>query len=107
MDWKVEFYKDVNKQILTMPPGILARFIRLLELMEKHGPNLGAPHTQSLSHGLFELRAKAKEGIGRGIFCYDNGRKVHILNAFVKKSQKTPKEILRIAKLRMKEVTSL
>ena len=50
------------------------------------------------------LRAKAKEGIGRGLFCYTKGRQIHILYAFIKKSQKTPKEVIQIARLRMKEV---
>ncbi len=104
MDWKINFYSDVTEQILSMPPKIQARFIRLLELMEKYGPNLGAPHTKPMGHGLFEVRAKAKEGISRGLFCYTKGRQIHILYAFIKKSQKTPKEIIQIARLRMKEV---
>ena len=104
MDWKINFYSDVTEQILSMPPKIQARFIRLLELMEKHGPNLGTPHTKPMSNGLFEVRARAKEGIGRGLFCYTKVKQIHILYAFMKKSQKTPKEIIQIARLRMKEV---
>ncbi len=65
MKWEIKFHRSVKEQILAMPPKVQARFIRLLELMEKHGPNLGAPHTKSMSNGLFEVRAKAKEGIGR------------------------------------------
>jgi len=53
---------------------------------------------------LFEVRAKAKEGIGRALFCYTKVKQIHILYAFMKKSQKTPKEIIQIARLRMKEV---
>lgn len=104
MDWEINFYSGVKEQILSMPPKIQARFIRLLELMEKYGPNLGAPHTKPMSHGLFEIRAKAKEGIGKGLFCYTKGIQIHSLYAFIKKSQKTPKEVIQIAKLRMKEV---
>ena len=104
MKWEIRFHRSVKEQILAMPPKVQARFIRLLELMEKHGPNLGAPHTKPLNHGLFEVRAKAKEGIGRGLFCYTKRRQIHILYAFIKKSQKTPKEVIQIARLRMKEV---
>lgn len=104
MDWKIDFYTGVEAQILDMPPKIQARLIKLLELMEKHGANLGPPHTEALGDGLFELRAKAQEGIGRGFFCYLQGRHIYILHVFVKKSQKTPKSELNLARKRQKEV---
>lgn len=104
MDWEIDFYTGVEAQILDMPPKIQARLIKLLELMEKHGANLGPPHTEALGDGLFELRAKAQEGIGRGFFCYLQGRHIYILHVFVKKSQKTPKSELNLARKRQKEV---
>lgn len=104
MLWVIDFYNGVEDTITEMPPKIQARMIRLLELMEVHGANLGAPHTTPMGDGLFELRAKAKEGIGRALFCYMKGEHVHILHAFVKKSQKTPRKDLDLAKTRMKEV---
>lgn len=51
MNWEINFYSGVKEQILSMPPKIQARFIRLLELMEKYGPNLGAPPTNTSPHG--------------------------------------------------------
>lgn len=105
MDWKIDFYTGVETQILDMPPKIQARMIKLLELMEKHGANLGPPHTKALGNGLFELRAKAQEGIGRGLFCYLQGRHIYILHVFVKKSQETPKSELNLARQRQKEVS--
>ena len=104
MAWKVDFYADVENQILNMPPKIQARMIKLLELMEKHGANLGPPHTTSMGAGLFEVRAKAQEGIGRGLFCYLKGKHIYVLHAFVKKSQKTPKKELDLARERQREV---
>ena len=106
MSWIIDFYSGVEDEITQMPPKIQARIIRLLELMEAHGANLGAPHTTPMGDGLFEIRAKAKEGIGRALFCYMKGERVHILHAFVKKSQKTPKKDLDLAKTRMKEVSN-
>ncbi|MDC9582244.1 type II toxin-antitoxin system RelE/ParE family toxin [Xenorhabdus sp. PR6a] len=104
MSWNIDFYHGVMDSILDMPPKIQARMLKLLELMEQHGANLGSPHTEPMGNGLFELRAKAQEGIGRGLFCYLDGSNVYILHAFVKKSQKTPKKDLDLAKSRMKEV---
>lgn len=105
MTWTIEFHPGVEETILEMPPGIQARILRLLELMEVHGANLGAPHTIAMGGGLFEVRAKAKEGIGRALFCYVRGRRLVILHAFVKKTQKTPKKELGLARARMKEIT--
>jgi phage-related protein len=104
MTWKIEFYEGVEQRILKMPPKIQARMIKLLELMEKHGANLGPPHTEAMGDGLFEIRAKAQEGIGRGLFCYVQGKHIYILNAFVKKSPKTPKNELELARSRQREV---
>ncbi|WP_339916710.1 type II toxin-antitoxin system RelE/ParE family toxin [Photorhabdus stackebrandtii] len=53
--------------------------------------------SKSLRKGLFEIRAKAQEGIGRGLFCYLQGSNIIALHAFIKKSQKTPKKDLDLA----------
>lgn len=104
MSWQVKFYKGVEKDLLAMPSGIRARMLRLLEIIEIEGPNLGEPFTKSLTNGLFEIRAKAKEGIGRSLFCYQKGETIVVLYAFVKKTQKTPKNIIDLALKRKKEL---
>jgi len=53
--------------------------------MEEYGPNLGMPHTRALGNGLFEIRAKAEEGIGRAFFCTMVGKKIVILHSFIKR----------------------
>ena len=73
--------------------------------MEVHGPDLGMPHTRSMGDGLFELRLKATEGIARVFFCVVIGRRIVVLHQFVKKSDKTPKRELKLARNRMKEIT--
>ncbi len=52
------------------------------------GPNLGMPFTRAMGKGLFEIRAKGKEGIGRAFFCTIVDRRIVILHTFIKKSQK-------------------
>nr|WP_258176885.1 type II toxin-antitoxin system RelE/ParE family toxin [Photobacterium damselae] len=69
-----------------------------------HRANLGPPHTDSMGDGLFEIRAKAQEGVGRGLFCYLKGQHVYVLRAFMKKTNKTPKKEIELARERMKEV---
>ncbi|WP_350306469.1 type II toxin-antitoxin system RelE/ParE family toxin [Photorhabdus viridis] len=41
-----------------------------------------------MGKGLFEIRAKAQEGLGRGLFCYLQGSNIIVLHAFIKKNQK-------------------
>ena len=87
-----------------MPEGLLARYLRLTDLMLEFGSNLGLSHTRAIDNGLFELRVKSKEGIARVFFCTKVGKKIIMLHSYVKKSQKTPKKDLKIAKSRMSEV---
>jgi phage-related protein len=68
------------------------------------GPNLGMPFTRSMGKGLFEIRARGKEGIGRAFFCTIVYQRIVVLHAFTKKSQKTPQKELEIARRRMADV---
>ncbi len=72
--------------------------------MLEFGSNLGMPHTRFLGEGLIELRIKSKEGIARVFYCTLVGKKIVMLHLFIKKSNKTPKKEIQIAKNRMKEV---
>ncbi len=105
MEWHVTFYSEkVENKTLSFPKGILANLLHVIEMIEEFGPSLGMPYTAPMGHGLFEIRAKGKEGIGRSLFCSVKGREIIMLHSFVKKSQKTPKKDLDIAIKRMKEV---
>ncbi|MBL1245065.1 MAG: type II toxin-antitoxin system RelE/ParE family toxin [Sulfurimonas sp.] len=73
-------------------------------MMIEHGSNLGLPHTKSLNNGLFELRLKSKEGIGRVFYCTKVGKNIVMLHSFIKKSQKIPKNEMAIAQKRLREV---
>ncbi len=104
-NWRVTFYSaELQEELLGLPTGFVARFLRYAERMELYGPDLGMPHTRAMGDGLFELRLKAAEGIARVFYCTLVGRRVVMLHQFVKKSEKTPRKELKIARTRMKEV---
>ena len=86
-----------------MPDGLLARYLRLTELMLEFGPNLGIPHTKAVGDGLFELSVKSKEGIARVFYSTKIGKIIIMLHVFIKKSQKIPKKELEITYARMNE----
>jgi phage-related protein len=58
------------------------------------------PHIKTLGQGLFEIRVKAVEGIGRAFFCTIKGKNIIILHEFIKKTQKTPQKEMDLAKKR-------
>jgi len=105
MRWTIAYYSEsVQEEILALPAGFLGRYLRYSDRMEIYGPDLGMPHTRSMSDGLFELRLKAAEGIGRVFYCTMVGKKIVMLHQFIKKTDKTPIKKLEIARRRMKEI---
>lgn len=106
MFWKIEFYdKKVEEDIKDWPERILAKFLWVSDVIEKFGPaEVGMPHVKAMGQGLFEIRVKSNEGIGRALFCSVKGKIVIVLNGFVKKTQKTPSSEIALAKKRMIEV---
>jgi phage-related protein len=105
MSWTITYYSDsVQADILAMPAGFLARYLRYSDRMETYGPDLGMPHTRAMGQGLFELRLKAAEGLVRIFYCTTIGKEIVILHQFAKKSAKTPGRELSIARRRMKEI---
>jgi phage-related protein len=98
------FHERVFAEVQTWPVDVLADYARLLELLSEHGPNLRLPHSRAFGDGLFELRPRGRTGIGRAFYCFLIGKKVIVLHAFIKKSQQTPDDDLRIARKRLKEV---
>jgi phage-related protein len=106
MAWEIIFYNEkIKEQTLSFPAGIKAKLLQILDTIKETSPTaLGRPHIAPIGKGLFEIRAKGKEGIGRSFFCTVYKKKVVILHSIIKKTQKTPKKDLDLAIKRMKEV---
>ena len=98
------FHSQVEAEIESWPDAILADYARIVELLMEFGPNLRMPHSRAMGGGLFELRPRGREGIGRVFYCFVIGKSVVVLHAFVKKTPDTPEPELKIARKRMKEV---
>jgi phage-related protein len=103
--WSISYYNHrVKTEIEAWPVGIYANFLRLAQWLETDGLELAMPHSKSLSGGLFELRCRGAEGIGRAFYCTRVGHELIILHSFVKKSQATPEKELTLARRRLKEI---
>jgi len=104
MNWEIRYHDEkLQEAILSLPPGLLARYLHLADRMIQYGPDLGMPHTKAMGSGLFEMRLKSQEGISRVFYCMLVKRKIVMLHQFVKKTDKTPPKELDIARKRMKE----
>lgn len=104
MEWVIRYHSHgVQQTIDRWPVGIRAVYARITERMLVFGPNLGMPLTRAMGEGLFEIRAKGREGIGRAFFCTVVGNEIVVLHAFTKKTDRTPQRELRVARRRLKE----
>jgi phage-related protein len=67
---------------------------------------IGMPICRSLSSGLWEIRSRLAGGrIARVFFCIDSSS-IFLLHGIIKKTQKTPKGDLDLARKRQKELDS-
>ena len=105
MNWSITYFNDkVRREVMSMPAGIVADYVRLTDAMTVRGADLRMPHSKAMGNGLFELRPKGPEGIGRVFYCTQVGRSIVVLHSFVKKTQETPDAELRLARKRLKDV---
>jgi phage-related protein len=103
--WSIQYFNTrVQQDIEGWPVGVYADYLRLIFLMENHGADLRMPHSRAMGQGLFELRCKGAEGIGRAFYCTMVGREIVVLHSFIKKSQETPDSEMKIARKRLKDV---
>jgi phage-related protein len=103
--WKIHYFsRRVQSDIESWPVGIYADFLRLIHLMESHGADLRMPHSRAMGQGLFELRCRGPQGIGRAFYCTMVGHEIVVLHSFIKKTQETPEREMTIARKRLKEV---
>jgi phage-related protein len=80
-----------------------ARFLRLSERIGQAGlESLGEPHVKHLVGKLWELRLTGRDGIARALYVTAIGRRVVVVRAFVKKTQRhrPPRSNLRFGEQR-------
>jgi phage-related protein len=103
--WTITYYSErVKDEVFSLPVGIRADYLRLLGILEQFGADLRMPHSRAMGGGLFELRPRGREGIGRVFYCTQIGHRIVVLHSFVKKTPETPDAELRIGRKRLKEV---
>ena len=91
----------VEEEFHALPVDLKASILRIATLIRENGlEKTGMPYVRHLQDKLWEMRGKGKDGIARSIYVAVAGRRVVI----VKKTQQTPKDEIKIALKRAKEV---
>jgi phage-related protein len=110
MSWKVLFYKTqankspVEEWLQGLSIKTQAKILRNLSLLETFDLNLKQPYVKPLEDQLHEIRTKDTQGIYRVIYFAYKNKEFIMLNGFTKKTQKTPRKEIELAKKRMKEI---
>ena len=105
MPLKVNFFRQesgkepVRDWLKSLPPEnrkLIGQDIKTVQW----GWPLGMPLVRSLGDGLWEIRTVLPGKVARVVFCTRDDHIV-LLHGFIKKTQKTPKRIIELSKVRM------
>ena len=98
-EWKVEFLDEALGEFKELPADIRARFQRIFGMVADMGQDaLCMPHARHIDgRRIWEMRAKGRDGIARGLYVVVTDRRVIVVRFFIKKTQKTPLSEIRLA----------
>ncbi len=104
--FEVIFYEKENGDcpveefLNSLDVKMRAKLVGLLELLEEKGNQLREPYSKLIDDGIFEIRCKVGNNITRLLYFFYYKGKIILTNGFVKKTQKTPLEEIKVAKAR-------
>lgn len=104
--WVVETLNSVvDAELDRLPDDVRARLQRIVGLIQSQGlERVREPHIKHLEGRLWEMRLAGRDGIARAIYVTAAGRRVIVVRAFTKKTQKTPRRELDLAHKRAEEI---
>ena len=105
LTWTVEVTDAAREELAVWPIELRASLARIVERIEQIGlDRLGEPFVKHLEGKLWEMRPSGRRAEGRALYVTATGRRVVIVLAFEKKTQKTPPRIIKLALERVKEL---
>ena len=107
-EFKAEFYEKgdeipVKDFLDSLDKKMRAKFLMEIRLLEEKGNQLRKPYSKALKDGIFELRCKFGGDITRVLYFFYYDGKIVLTNGFIKKTQKTPKYEIQLAKDRRED----
>ena len=103
-EFEIIFYKNdkgekpVEDFLDSLSDKMRAKMLLSIRIVREKGYQTRMPYSEELEDGIFELRAKVGSDISRVLYFFVVGRKIILTNGFIKKTQKTPKSEIELAK---------
>lgn len=99
MSWTVEILNDeVAGELDVLPADMRAKLEHIVRLIGAFGlEHVREPHVKHLEGRLWEMRLTGRDGIARALYLTATGKRVVIVRAFRKKTQKTPRREIELA----------
>lgn len=107
--FNVEFYErengdiPVEKFLNSLDIKMRNKILMILNVLQEKGNQLREPYSKHLEDGIFEVRGKVRSDISRVLYFFYYNGKIIVTNGFVKKTQKTPRKEIELAKKYRKE----
>ncbi|MDW8845196.1 type II toxin-antitoxin system RelE/ParE family toxin [Erwinia sp. MMLR14_017] len=99
--YKVLAHELAAQELEDLPGRLRGQMFRLIERLETEG-QLKMPHSKAIGGGLFELRVGGTV-IARSLYCYVKDQNIYLLHAFIKKTEKTPANAIKLARQRLED----
>jgi phage-related protein len=99
----VYFNAEVKLFVSSLSTDAGSKTVRMIELLSQYEYRLGMPHSRMVETGLYELRIRGKQEIRLFYTFYQ--QKIIMLLGYIKKTQKIPQPVLKLAKDRFSRLT--
>lgn len=102
--FEIESYRLENGKspvedfIRSLDKKMQAKALAAIDILSEYGNELREPYSKSMGEGLFELRIKFSSDISRIFYFFVVNNKIILTNGFVKKTVKTPKAEIELAR---------
>lgn len=102
--FQVEFYEredgdiPVENFLNSLDVKMRNKVLMILSVLQEKENQLREPYSKHLEDGIFEVRGKVGNDISRVMYFFYYNGKIILTNGFVKKTQKTPKNEIELAK---------
>ena len=104
MQFEVDFFKKedgscpIRSFLDSLSTKMRTKVMRMIWLLQNNGYELREPYSKHLEDGLFELRIKHSTMSVRVFYFFIVGQKIILTNGFTKKTMKTPRSEIELAK---------
>lgn len=110
VEWSIEYYVEDNGHVpvreflLALDEKTYARFLWSLEQLRSRNVRARPPLARHLEGKVWELREESSTNTYRILYVFFTGRRIVLLHAFAKKTQRLPRRELTAALRRLARV---